>query len=304
MTLAATAGAFVMAASVGDAFGDDGGLWFAIPYVVVRASGLGIVLLVASEDAERLKGVRRFALASVPGMIVVIVAGVVDADVRPWLWLGAVVMDIGAAIYAARGKSVRLNAAHFVERHGLFVIIALGESLIVVGLIFANAERSADTLGVALFAVVITSLLWWTYFGWLKDALEMLLEREPLETERQFALHTFTMLHFPLIGGVIGIAVGFEEMVLHPGEPLETAVMVALALGLVLFIGGGAAAWARAGRQVLLPRLGVLIALVVALVLAADAQPPVVLTIVAVAIAAIAVIEHVQHPARHLLEAE
>ena len=303
-TLAATAVAFIMAASVSQAFGDDGGLWFAIPYVVVRAGGLGIFLAVASEDAARLKGVLRFTVASIPGMVVVIVGGFMDADVRAWFWLAVVLMDIGASMFSTVGGGWRLNAGHFAERHALFVIIALGESLIVVGLIVTDAERTADLLGVAIGAVVVTCLLWWTYFGWLKDALEVQLEREPHETEIQLGRDAFTLLHFPVIGGVIGVAIGFEEMVLHPGEPLETAGMVALALGLVLFVGGGAAAWARAGRQVLLPRLGVLTALVVALVLAADAQPPVVLTIVAVAIAAIAIIEHVQHPARHILEAE
>ena len=299
-----TAVAFIMAASVSQAFTDDSALWFAIPYVVVRAGGLGIFLAVASEDADRLKGVLRFTLASIPGMVVLIVGAFMDADVRAWFWLAVVVLDIGASQLSTVDGGWRLNVEHFAERRGLFVIIALGESLVVVGVIVAGAERSADLLGVTIGAVVITCLLWWSYFGWLKDALEVQLEREPHETEIQLGRDAFTLLHFPLIGGVIGIAVGFEEMVLHPGEPLETAGIVALALGLVLFVGGGAAAWARAGRQLLLPRLGVLTALVVTLVLAADAQPWVVLTIVAVAIAAIAIVEHVQHPARHILEAE
>lgn len=303
-TLAATAVAFIMAASVSQAFGDDGGLWFAIPYVAVRASGLGIFLLVASEDAERRKVVRRFALASIPGLVAVIVGGMVDADVRGWFWLGAVLGDIGASIFAAPGEGWGLNAKHFVERHGLFVIIALGESLVVIGVIVADAERTADLMPVAIGAVIVTCLLWWTYFGWLKDALEVQLEREPRATEGILARDAFSMLHFPVIGGVIGIALGFEEMVLHPREPLDTAVLVALALGLVLFVGGGAAVWARAGRKLLLPRLGLLTALVVALVLAADAQPAVVLTIVAVAIAAIAIVEQVRDPARHVLEAD
>ena len=237
-------------------------------------------------------------------MVVVIVGGFVDADVRAWFWLAAVLLDIGASNVANSYEDWGLRAGHFVERHGLFVIIALGESLVVVGVIVADADRTGELLGAAIGAVVVTCLLWWSYFGWLNDALEVQLEREPKATEGPLARDAFSLLHFPVIGGVIAIAVGFEEMVLHPGEPLETAGMVALALGLVLFVGGSAAAWARAGRQLLWPRLGILAALVVALVLAADAQPPVVLTIVAVAIAAIAIVEQVQHPARHILEGD
>ncbi len=263
---------------------------------------MAIYLVVASEHSQQLVAVRRFVLASIPGMVVVIAGGFADADVRGWFWLGAVLLDIAATAVAGGYEGWQLRAGHFVERHGLFVIIALGESLIVVGVIVADAPRTGELLRVAVGAVAVTCLLWWSYFGWLKDALEAQLEREPRATEAQLARDTFSLTHFAVVGGVIGIAVGFEEMVLHPGEHLETAGVVALALGLVLFVGGGAAAWARASRQLLLPRLGVLAALVVALVLAADAQPPVVLGIVAAAIGAIALVEQLQHPARRILE--
>ena len=302
-TLVATAVAFIMAASVGLAFDADTGLWFAIPYVAVRAIGMAIYLVVASDHSDQLLAVRQFTLASIPGMVVVIVGGFVDADIRGWFFLVAIILDIGATLVAGGYEDWRLHADHFAERHGLFVIIALGESLIVVGLIFAGVERDADVVRVAIGAVVVTCLLWWTYFGWLKDALEVQLEREPSNTEGELARDTYSLLHFPLIGGVIGIAIGFEEMVLHPDEHLETAGLVALTFGLVLFIGSGAVSWLRAGKQVLLPRLAVLAALVVALVLAQDAQPPVVLAIVAIGVGAIAVIEQLHHPAQHVVGA-
>ena len=102
-TLAATAVAFIMAASVGQAFGEDGGLWFAIPYVVVRAAGLGMFLLVASENGERLQGVVRFTLASIPGLVLVIIGGLVDSDMRAWFWLAVVLLDIGASMFSTSG---------------------------------------------------------------------------------------------------------------------------------------------------------------------------------------------------------
>jgi low temperature requirement protein LtrA len=171
------------------------------------------------------------------------------------------------------------------------------------GLLFAGVDRTADVVRVAIGAVVVRCLLWWTYFGWLKEALELRLEREPSNTEGKLARDAYSLLHFPLIGGVIDIAIGFEEMVLHPDEHLETAGLVALTLGLVLFIGSGVAAWRRAGKQLLLPRVAVLAALVVALVLAQDARPPVVLAIVAVGVATIALIEQLRNPMHHLAEA-
>ncbi len=302
-TLVATAVAFFMAASVGLAFDADTGLWFAIPYVAVRAIGMAIYLVVASDHDDQLVAVRKFTLASIPGMVVVIVGGFVGADVRGWYFLVAIILDIGATLVAG-AENWRLRAGHFAERHGLFVIIALGESLIVVGLIFAGLDRDADVVRVAFGAVVVTCLLWWTYFGWLKDALEIQLEREPSNAQGELARDAYSLVHFPLIGGVIGIAIGFEEMILHPDEHLATAGLVALTFGLVLFIGSGAMAWLRAGKQVLQPRLAVLAALVMALVLARDAQPPVVLAIVAVGVGTIALIEQMYHPVQDLAEAK
>ena len=191
-TLIATAVAFIMAASVGQAFGDDGGLWFALPYVAVRSIGMGVYLIVAGQDEAQFAAVRRFTLASVPGLIVVIAGGFADGDVRAWFWLGAVLLDIAATGVAGSYGDWRLRADHFVERHGLFVIIALGESLIVVGVIVADADRTAELLRVAIGAVVVTCLLWWTYFGWLKDALELQLEREPSADKGPFARDTFS----------------------------------------------------------------------------------------------------------------
>lgn len=298
-TLFATAVAFLMAASVGRAFEVDAGYWFAIPYIAVRAIGMVLYLVVASEHPDQKLAVRQFTVASIPAMAVVLIGGFVEGDLRGWLWLAAVVLDIGATLVAGGYEDWRLHAGHFAERHGLFVIIALGESVFVVGLTVVDADRT----GVAVGAVIVTCLLWWTYFGWLKDALEVQLEREPLATEGMLARDVFSLLHFPLIGGVIGIAVGFEEMVLHPNEHLETPALIALGLGLVLFVGAAAAAWARASKQLLLVRMAVLAALVVALFIAADARPQVVLAIVAVALTAIAAIEEWQHPARKVLQA-
>lgn len=175
--LVGTGIAFLMSASVGDAFGDDGGLWFAVPYVLVRLLGLGLYLLVAAESPERYSSLRMFALASLPGMVVVIAGGFADADVRGWWWLAAMVLDVGAAMVAGRAGGWGPNAAHFAERHGLFVIIALGESLIVVGLTVSDGERTGELLAVAIGAVTVGCLLWWSYFGWLKDDLEYFLER-------------------------------------------------------------------------------------------------------------------------------
>ncbi len=296
-TLVATAVAFLMAASVEQAFEGDRGLWFAVPYVAVRALGMGIYFVVARYDTEQLIAIRRFTIASAPAMLLVIVGGFADADVRGWWWLAAVVLDVAATAVAATFEDLGLRTAHFAERHGLFVIIALGESLIIVGIIVADGERTGEILRVALGAVVVTSLLWWTYFGWLKDALEAHLEREPSDNVVLLARDVYSLLHFLWVGGVIGVAVAFEAMALHPGEHLEPGSMLALGGGLALFVGSGVLAWLRTARRLLWPRLGVLALLSAALYLVRNEEPIVVLSVVAVGLFVITAIEELRAPA-------
>ena len=128
--LVATAIAFLMAVTIPDAFGDAGG-WFAATYIAVRVVGLGLYGRVAWEDVAKRTAVRRFAVLSLGGLAAVAAGGVVGGDARAWWWAAAVVLDVAAAVGAGTAEGWDIRPEHFGERHGLFVIIALGESLIV-----------------------------------------------------------------------------------------------------------------------------------------------------------------------------
>ncbi|MEZ4502687.1 MAG: low temperature requirement protein A [Dehalococcoidia bacterium] len=287
-TLFATAVAFLMAASVHAAF-DEAASWFAATYVIVRVIGLLVYALVASESHDRLHAVAVFAFASVAGLVVVLIGAMASPEARPWWWLAAVLLDLGAAAVGGRQRGWDLHAGHFAERHGLFVIIALGESLIVVGLTVAGSEKNNDLLAVAIGAVAVVCLLWWTYFGWLHGALEVALHAA--HDDAALARDAFSLIYFPLIGGVIGIAAGFEEMVHHPAERLDPVVLRVLAVGLLLFAGGAALAWFRVSSEVLVPRLLIATVTTIVLLLAGEAQPVALLTLVVIALVAIAVVE-------------
>lgn len=295
-TLAATAFAFLMAVSVADAFEDDGGLWFAAPYVIIRVVGLALYSRVAVERDGQLDAVRGFALLSSLGLVAVLVGAFVDPDVRVWVWIGAVALDVFAASAAGRFESWHLHTEHFTERHGLFVIIALGESLIVSASLFVEADRSSELVIVGIGAVVVTCLMWWTYFGWFRGALERCMEERRGSRQSTFARDAYSFLHLPLIGGVVGVAVGFEAMLEHPGDALEDEVLLALGIGVALFLGAGVAAWLRAHRRVLWVRLLAPAALAVVLFAAADLKAGWILIIVAVGLAIVIVAEAVRPP--------
>lgn len=290
-TLAATAVALVMAASVQRAFGDDA-LWFAVPYVVVRVLGLGLQILV---ELERVGvdhgGVIRWVGLSTIGLVLVLIGAVVDPATRPWIWLLAILADVVAAAIAGRNTAWDLDAGHLSERHGLFVIIAIGESLIIAGTAVANDERTFALASAAVAAILVAALLWWTYFGWLKEALEEAFAAAPPERNGPLARDAFSLAHFPLIAGIVGFAVAIEEIGAHPDEPASAAVLASLGIGVSLFVASSALSLRLCGGQVLVARLALLAAMLVGLALVAPMAPVWPLFIVAAALLGIVLVE-------------
>jgi low temperature requirement protein LtrA len=299
LTLLATAAAFVMATSVAHAFAEDG-LWFAIPYVVVRLLGLGLQVRVDLERAEvHHTSVHRWAGLSAVGLMVVLVGGTLDPHTRTWLWLLAIVADLLAATAAGTTGAVwDLNPAHIAERHGLFVIIALGESLIVAATGVVGEPRTAELVAVVAAALLVACLLWWTYFGWLKDALEHHLARARPDQLGNATRDAFSLSHFPLIAGIIGFAVATEEIVAHPDEPAGGAVVAALGIGVALFVGFSALSYWRLSGRLLVTRF-VLLAVMGGLLAAVAALGPIFpLLVVAGVLFALVAFETVASPER------
>jgi low temperature requirement protein LtrA len=291
ITLAATAVALVMAASVQRAFADDA-LWFAVPYVIVRLLGLGLQVLV---DLERVgvshAGVIRWASLSSIGLVLVLIGGVVDPTVRPWLWLLAILADLMAAALAGRNTIWDLDAGHLSERHGLFVIIAIGESLIIAGTAVANDERTIALASAAVATILVATLLWWSYFGWLKEALEEAYAAAPPERNGPLARDAFSLAHFPLIAGIVGFAVAIEEIGAHPDEPASAAVLASLGIGVSLFVASSALSLRLCGGRLLVARLALLGAMLIGLALVAPLEPVWPLLVVAAALLGIVVVE-------------
>jgi low temperature requirement protein LtrA len=291
ITLAATAAALVMAASVQRAFADDA-LWFAIPYLIVRVLGLTLQVGV---DLERVgvshAGVVRWVGLSSIGLVLVLLGAIVDPSVRPLVWLLAIVADVVAAAIAGRNTIWDLDAGHLSERHGLFVIIAIGESLIVAGTAVANDERSAALAAAAAGAILVAALLWWTYFGWLKEALEEGFAAAPPERNGPLARDAFSLGHFPLIAGIVGFAVAIEEIGAHPDEPAPAVVLASLGVGVALFVASSALSYRLVGGRVLAPRLAIIAVMLVGLALVATMPPVWPMAVVAAALLAIVVIE-------------
>ena len=217
--LVATAIAFLMAVTVPDAFGDAGG-WFAATLIAVRVVGLALYGRVAWDDVAKRAAVRRFALLSAGGLAAVAGGGVVGGDARAWWWAAAVLLDVVTAVAAGAAEGWDVRADHFSERHGLFVIIALGEWLIVAGAGFTGAERTTQTVAVGILAVAVTCGLWWSYFVTAKPLLDDAIRRRDQADRTHLARDVYSILHFVVVFGVVLLAVAVEEAVAHPHEAL------------------------------------------------------------------------------------
>jgi len=255
--LVATAVAFLMAVVLPDAY-TGGGAWFAATYVTVRVLGLAVYGRVAWDDPAKRAAVRRFALFSVGGLVAVAAGGVAPGDARVWWWAAAFGFDLFAAGVAGSAEGWDIRPDHFGERHGLFVIIALGESLIVAAAGLSGAERTAHTVAVGVLAVAGTCGLWWTYFGRAKPAIDRAVAEHADPARTILARDVYSVLHFPVVFGIVLYAVAIEEAVAHPAAPLSAGSGIALAGGITLFLGGTAAALWRAGHRALIPRLVIL----------------------------------------------
>ena len=291
-TLLATAVAFFLAVGIPRALGDMA-LWFAVPYVAVRVVGLLVYAWVAWSDPLQRRAVRVFGLFSVSGLVAVLV-GALAGGTAQYLWWGlAIVLDLVAAGIGGQLEGWNLHTDHFVERHGLIVIIALGETLIVAasGLIAAPPTPLAMLTGG--LAVAVTSALWWTYFRQVRGAFEHALSSRVGSARSSIARDVFSVMHFPMLCGVIAMAAAAEEALAHPESVLAVDLRLALGGGAVLFVSGTAVAvWRATGRR--LVWRSVLVPAAAGALVAAGSVPAVALGILLTGLIAVALVEHRQ----------
>ena len=295
-TLLATAVAFFMAVALPGAF-EERALWFAIPYVLVRVIGLVLYTGVTSQNPQQAAGVRRFAIVSIGGLVAVLIGGSVGGTLQYLFWGLAILLDIVAAAAAGQSEGWNIHPEHFGERYGLFVIIALGETLIVAAGSVAGASWTNILLMVAVLAVALTCGLWWSYFPRAKPILDHALKSGSEVRRSEIARDVFTLLHFPMILGIAFYAAAIGEAAVHPDIPLSLAARIGLAVGLILFVGGMAVAVWRATQRILVPRFVLIMVTAFVIVVLSDLMPFFTLAIAFVGVLLVALVEERMIPA-------
>ena len=228
-------GAMLIASlAVPGAFGGDAVL-FAFAYGFVRIAHLVLYAVGGRGDRDLLAAVGRLAIGSTIGMTLLFVAAALDGRAQVTVWAIALVSDLLGALIGG-GRGWHLAAGHFAERHALIVIIALGETIVALGVGAAGLELDAGVVTAALLGLAIACALWWAYF----DVVAIVAERRLRETtgnaQLTMARDSYSYLHLPMAAGIVLFAVGVKKTLEHVEDPLELVPAVALCGGVAMYL--------------------------------------------------------------------
>lgn len=252
----------VLAVAIPDAFGERG-LLFAAAYVVIQVGRHTFLAFVAAAPGtlERERAARILGWFAVSGAFW-LAGGLADGSTRVWLWVVALLLDYAApfVLYWVPGRA-RLSGetwdvetAHFAERFQLFVIIALGETIVLTGAVTADLPLDLARMAALGVAFLSTVALWWLYFDYVVTIAQRRLE---LATDRtKLARDGYTYLHVVLVAGIILAAVGDELVIAHPLDTLPAEQVVVLVAGPALYLLGHAAFRLRLAGSVSRKRVG------------------------------------------------
>ena len=230
----AMASLLVAALCVPAAF-DDSALIFACAYGAVRIAHILLFVLASRDDPGLRYSVLTLATSTTLGVGLLTAAAFTDGWARAVLWAVALLFDIsGPAFFGVEGW--RLVPGHFAERHGLIIIIAIGESIVAIGVSVAE-EVNAGIIAAAAAGTVVAAGLWWLYFDVVARVAERRLQRAtPGREQNSLARDSYSYLHYPMVAGIVLVALGMKKTIGDVGEPLKLVPAAALFGGTAVYL--------------------------------------------------------------------
>ena len=231
---AAMAGMLVAALAIPAAFEDDGWV-FAAGYLVVRVLHIALFVL-GSRDVDVRLAARTLAPTALLAPVVLLVSAGLDGAAQLLLWAVALGLDyVGGGLRGIAGW--RLSPSHFAERHGLIIIIALGESIVALGVGAGQVDLGAGTITAAVLGIAVVAMLWSTYFDSSTERIEARLHATPSGRARNtMARDAYSFLHLPMVAGIVLLALGVKKALAHVDHALPVVPAVALGAGVALYL--------------------------------------------------------------------
>jgi low temperature requirement protein LtrA len=230
---AAMAALLVADLCVPRAFGGDAVL-FVGAYAVVRVAQIALFMLASRDDPVLRRSVLGLAVGTAIGVGLLIVGAFTGGGLQIGIWGLALALDaLGPFLFGAEGW--KLVPGHFAERHGAIIIIALGESVLAIGA-GASAGLDAGVVAAAVLGMVVAAALWWAYFDVVAlVAARRLAKAQGLE-RNEMARDSYSYLHFPMLAGIMLVAVGLKNTIAHVSEPLGVVATASLLGGAAIYL--------------------------------------------------------------------
>ena len=234
VVLLATMGAMrVVALAVPRAFGSDG-LLFGVGYLLVRVLHIGAYRVLSRDDPALRGAIGRMASTLLPAALLLVIAGALDGTPRALCWIAALSVDYGGLV--ARGvEGWHVVAGHFAERHSGIIIIALGESIVSLGVGVGQRPVDAGVITAALLGITVAAALWWAYFDVVATVAERRLREAAPRARVLMARDSYSYLHLPMVAGIILFAVGVKLTLGGVDSHLHAVPAAALCGGVALY---------------------------------------------------------------------
>ena len=286
---AAMAAYLIAAIAIPQAFGSLG-LEFALAYGAVRWAQVALLLVAGRDDPGLHHSSAGLAVSTTIGVSLLIGASFLDGLPQGGLWLLALALDMGGPMFID-SSGWRLVPGHFAERHGLIIIIALGESIVAIG-VGAHATLTWGIAAAAVLGIALSAAMWWLYF----DVVALVSRRRLIDAEEgrirnELARDSYSYLHFPMVAGIVLVALGLKTTIGHVDESLGTVPAFALLGGVSVYLLGLAGFRFRHVRTVNRRRVATAILLFALLPVATNVPALVTLAIVTGVLAAVIAFE-------------
>jgi low temperature requirement protein LtrA len=214
---------------------DESAFLFACSYGVVRFGQIVLFVVASRDDPALRKSVVGLAASTALGVGLLLGASFVDGWAQGALWAVAIALDMGGP-YFFGSEGWKLVPGHFAERHGLIVIIALGESIVAVG-VGVTGDVDAGVVAAAVAGTAVAAAAWWLYFDVVALVAERRLARAaPGREQNEIARDSYSYLHFAMVAGIVLLALGMKKTLNEVGEPLKLVPATALLGGTALYL--------------------------------------------------------------------
>jgi low temperature requirement protein LtrA len=253
---------FMAALAVPGAFGEDG-VVFGVAFLIANLMQTALYALGAGGDRQLLSAIRRVVPWVLVGSALILLAGFFDGGLQAALWIAALAVGFGGPAFVSL-EGWRVQPRHFVERHGLIVIIAIGESLVAVGLGARGERLHADVIVASLLGLLVAMSFWLAYFDFFTIRGRQLLDERSGEQRIAIARDIYTYLHLPMVAGIVLFAFAVKSALKHLGDELGTIEALSLCGGSALYLFAYVALRFRVARSV---RGGRLVAAITCLLL-------------------------------------